>query len=274
MPLNIAIPAFLTLSFLLLVLWLVYGINERPIPELVVSSLPRLKRCSVVLDGLVNAGKTCLVERIVSPHIPFRKLSASERVIITESWPIGFRRGMARRELYCANFIDIPGDSTREFAACVGNIREDEMGILVIVISAEQVESAIARRLTRDYIQTTYAPAPIKQRIRGVIIFLNKMDTIYASLQQQTKIDEYKQKINASLLITYQALNEVYPERVRVTFGSVKTNEGVLDLLGNIYELSGIANDTEQMQPLHETLMIELDGSDMEELPSSSAKKR
>ena len=158
---NLAVPLVFIGALVVYLVWLFFlpkiSIASRRLraSEVVVANLPLLVRYTVVLDGLANAGKTSLVERLMAPHIPFVTLSRSTKVTYSADCPVAWKKGASKRSLFCINFIDIPGESQHEFYASVGNIKS-EFGILTIVVSAEsseQLDNAIERRLNKDYIK-------------------------------------------------------------------------------------------------------------------------
>lgn len=194
--------------------------------------LPKELIYTLILDGTQNCGKSSLVYRLMNPGGDITKLQKTMKPHESQPWPVIWKKGTDKRELYCIKAQDIPGEqpqAAHDLADGVEMLR----GVLVIVAAADGIDDAL-KKFTKDYIQGVYFPKRLSDKINAVMIFVNKIDLIESSKRKQFEMS-MKEKLNPVVL----AINQKYPE-TKILFGSALTQENLFELVAEIHRKMNI----------------------------------
>lgn len=197
------------------------------------SKLPIEHTYTLVVDGAQDAGKSMLIQKLINPGGPIveKKSSAAFQ---TDSWPVVWKKGANKRELYCIKAQDIAAEKSEAVANLSKDIEKGQ-GVIVVVIDAKNVKAA-TDKFTRFYIRGVFAPKDMLERINAAIVYINKLDLIELTARDQFKKDTRKQIED---MLSY--INELYPN-TDVIFGSAKTEENLFQLLAEIHRRIGISD--------------------------------
>ncbi len=232
--------------------------------------LPNESLYSLVFDGPQNSGKSSLYQKLVNPAQPFIGLPEAQmtktHIKMTEEWPVAWRKGVGRREILCLRLIDTPGDHAELVLDALkridGPISQQIFNIIIVVVSADDIDDVNSKMPVR-YLQSAYKSNVDNLRIKGVIVYVNKMDVIYArKLDPASKstMEANLRKKNGLI----DNLEEIFSKpQVRLVFGSVKTEEGLFSLMGEVFQLSNILGEAEHINQEIDPVVIVNNDSDI-----------
>mgnify|MGYP000594305941 CR=1 FL=1 len=221
--------------------------------------LPIEHTYTVVVDGPISAGKTCLVQKLVNPcatnvqmgagatRDPVPVSSKTSAFWESDSWPVIWQSQSDRRAIYCVKACDIGGE---KIELIPGKIREiiAERGIVIFVIDANKVDDLVhMERFTPAYAQMGYLPDDVLRRLKGVIFFVNKFDLIPSVGNTRA---EFRRKVEQRLFDMAEKFKSK-GLRTSYVYGSVATEENLFRLLSEIYQSMGIQDEFPQHPDMH-----------------------
>ena len=219
--------------------------------------LPMEHTYTVVIDGPISAGKTCLVQKLVNPcaiNVPIDGRSSKEPTAVSiktstfwesDSWPVIWKAQTEKRAIFCIKACDGGGE---KIELIPGKVREiiAEHGIVIFVIDAQKIDDAThMERFTPAYAQMGYLPDDVLRRLKGVIFFVNKIDLI-----PNVSRESFKRRFEARVFDMAEKFKSK-GLRTSYVYGSVATEENLFRLLSEIYQAMGIQEDFPSHPDMH-----------------------
>jgi len=230
-----------------------------------ITVLPTERIYSVILEGPSDSGKSSLLRKMVDPSASFSSNTPPANPVAkrTEHWPIAWQKASDKGELLCLKFIDIAGERPEQVSNSIASLTPRlgllEYGIIISVIASDKLDEALKDRLGRNYLLSSFGNEQARSRIKGAIVYVNKMDIIPSpNSSSRDEFDaNWRQQAEKKLLAAKMTLNEIFPDQVRIVFGSVKTEQGLFSLMGAILELTRITTEASHINSLREDLNSE-----------------
>mgnify|MGYP000246395985 CR=1 FL=1 len=209
--------------------------------------IPELHVYTVVVDGPKDAGKTCLVQKLVNPcaknvhtlNRSDRVFSATEAGWDSDAWPVIWKSKSDRKEIFCVKTCDIGGEKMDQIPSKLKTIIS-ERGIVLFVIDAKKLDDPEhMQRFSESYALIGYLNEEVKKKLRGVVYFINKMDLIPDLGQTREELKRKAEKKLASMAEVMKSKGL----RCSFVYGSVANEEGLFQLLAEIYRTMEIEKE-------------------------------